>query len=88
FWPGSGPILEPAFYAYCVPEPDGLKLVRVRPAEAFYHSGLNEFVLTYEAARKSAAPDQAIHAFIDSTYQQAATLAHWDRAALERAGGK
>jgi hypothetical protein len=84
FWPGSGPILEPAFYAYCVPEPNGLKGAHVKPTEAFYHTELNEFILTYDAARKAASPDAAIHAFVDSTYQQAATLAHWDRAALER----
>jgi hypothetical protein len=24
FWPGSGPLLEPTFYAYAVPEPEGL----------------------------------------------------------------
>jgi len=28
FWPGSGPLLEPAFYAYCVPEPAGSRLLR------------------------------------------------------------
>ena len=84
FWPGSGPLLEPAFYAYCVPEPNGFKSAAVRPAEAFYHKELNEFVLTYDAARTAASPEQAIHAFVDSTYEQAATLAHWDRPALER----
>ncbi|MGH9175321.1 MAG: DUF5996 family protein, partial [Vicinamibacterales bacterium] len=25
FWPGRGPVLEPAFYAYAVPEPEGFK---------------------------------------------------------------
>jgi len=84
FWPGSGPLLQPAFYAYCVPEPDGLKSALIRPAEAFYHKELNEFILPYDAARNAASPDDAIHAFVDSTYEQAATLAHWDRAALER----
>src|SRR5437762_93973 len=32
FWPGSGPVLEPAFYAYAVPEPAGFKEAAVRPA--------------------------------------------------------
>ena len=32
FWPGSGPILEPMFYAYAVPEPLGLKDAAVRPS--------------------------------------------------------
>jgi hypothetical protein len=88
FWPGSGPVLEPTFYAYCVPEPDGLKAARVQPAAAYYHAVLNEFVLPYDAARAATSPDAAIHAFIDSSYERAATLAHWDRAALERGPGR
>jgi Family of unknown function (DUF5996) len=87
FWPGSGPVLEPVFYAYCVPEPNGLKNARVQPAEAFYHSELNEFILPYNAARTAASPAKVIHAFIDSTYERAATLANWDRASLERRSG-
>jgi hypothetical protein len=84
FWPGSGPLLEPAFYAYAAPEPAGLKDVRVRPDAAYYHGELGEFILPYEAVRKADVPDTAIHAFIDSTYEHAAGLARWDRAALER----
>lgn len=84
FWPGSGPILEPTFYAYAVPEPDGLKTARVKPDAAFYHKELGEFVLPYEAVRTSGSPDGAIRQFVDSTYEAAATLAKWDRAALER----
>jgi hypothetical protein len=84
FWPGSDPILEPAFYAYAVPEPAGLKAARVRPDAAYYHANLNEFVLPYDAVRLASSPDEALVAFIDSTYTQAATLGHWDRAALER----
>ncbi len=83
FWPGSGPVLELAFYAYAVPEPDGLKEARVRPDAAFYHRELNEFILPYEAVRTAASPDEAILAFMDSTYEQAATLGKWNRAALE-----
>jgi hypothetical protein len=84
FWPGSAAFPEPAFYAYCVPEPAGLKSALIQPAAAGYNTALGEFILPYEAARSSASPQAAIHAFIDSTYEQAATLAHWDRAALER----
>src|SRR5215217_4430426 len=58
FWFGSGPVLEPAFYAYAVPEPDGLKTARVRPAAAFYHSEMGEFILPYEAVRTAAAPEE------------------------------
>ena len=83
FWPGSGLVLEPAFYAYAAPEPPGLKEARVDPAAAFYHRELGEFILPYEAVRSAADPDAAIRTFVDSTYEQAATLAHWDRKNLE-----
>jgi hypothetical protein len=83
FWPGSAPLLEPAFYAYAVPEPAGLKEARVEPAAAYYHRDLGEFILPYEAVRASADPERAIRLFVDSTYERAATLAGWDRAALE-----
>jgi len=85
FWPGSGPVLEPAFYAYAVPEPAGLKEARVQPEAAFYHRELNEFILPYDAVRQAESPDAMIRAFIDSTYARAADLAHWDRKALDRA---
>jgi len=83
FWPGSAPLLEPAFYAYAVPEPPGFKTAAVQPDGAYYHTGLNEFILPYEAVRRAASPEAALAAFVDSTYGQAATLAGWDRTALE-----
>jgi hypothetical protein len=83
FWPGSGLLLEPAFYSYAVPEPPGLKEARVLPEAAYYHRELGEFILPYEAVRNAASPDEAILAFVDSTYDRAATLGDWDRAALE-----
>ena len=64
FWPGSGPMMEPAFYAYAVPEPDGLKGARVSPAAAYYHRELNEFILPYEAVRRgglAGAHDRRVH---------------------------
>ena len=84
FWPGSGPVLEPAFYAYAVPEPAGLKEAAVQPSAAYYHRELGEFILPYEAVRTAPDPTAAIRAFIDSTYERAAALGRWDRAALER----
>ena len=84
FWPGSGPVLEPAFYTYAVPEPDGLKTARVEPEAAFYHRELNEFILPYDAVRTARAPAAAIAAFIDSTYAAAAERSGWDRAELDR----
>jgi len=84
FWPGGDPVFEPAFYSYAVPEPAGFKTVRVEPAATFYHNGLGEFILPYDAVRKAASPDQALTQFVESTYAQAATLGKWDRAALDR----
>ena len=84
FWPGSGPVQDPAFYAYAVPAPAGFEQIAVRPAAAFYHRELGEFILPYEPVRTAADPDAAIREFLDSTYTQAATLAGWDRLALER----
>ena len=84
FWPGSAPVLEPAFYAYAVPEPAGLKTAHVEPDAAFYHSTLSEFLLPYEAVRAARSPDGAISAFVASTYDATATLGNWDRAAFDR----
>ena len=84
FWPGSGPLLEPTFYSYAVPEPEGFKTATVRPAGAYYHQELGEFVLPYEVVRTAQSPDRAILDFVASTYDRAATLARWDRASLER----
>jgi hypothetical protein len=84
FWPGNDALPEPVFYAYAVPEPAGLKDAAISPAAAYYHRELGEFILPYAAVRAAADPAAMLTEFIESTYQQAATLAHWDRAALER----
>jgi uncharacterized protein DUF5996 len=84
WWPGGGTVLEPVFYAYAAPEPPGLKEAHVGPEAAYYHREMGEFLLPYDGVRRSASPDAAITEFIDSTYEAAARLAHWDRAALER----
>jgi hypothetical protein len=84
WWPGSGAVDEPAFYAYTAPEPDGFKTAHVEPAAAFYSHDFSEFVLPYEAVRTAAAPEDALYAFLRTTYDAGATLARWDREALER----
>jgi hypothetical protein len=84
FWPGSGALLEPALYAYAVPDPPGFKDAKVRPEAAFFHRELGEFILPYEAVRNAASPEAAVRAFVESTYDEGANLAKWDRAALER----
>jgi hypothetical protein len=84
FWPGSGTVKEPAFYAYAAPEPDGLKQAAIQPAAAYYNTDFGEFILPYEAVRTSASPGADLNAFLVSTYDRAADLAGWDRAKLER----
>ena len=84
FWPGSGPVQEPAFYAYAVPAPAGFDTIPVKPPAAFYHQELGEFILPYEAVRSARDPDHALREFIESTYSGAASLAGWDRPLLER----
>jgi len=83
FWPGAG-LGEAAFYSYAYPEPSGFSEYRVRPDGAYYHKGLREYILPYEAVRTADAPDTVLLAFLQSTYEAAADLAGWDRDALER----
>jgi hypothetical protein len=85
WWPGGGPVNEPAFYAYAAPEPAGLKTAAVQPAAACYNTDLSEFILSYEGVRTSAAPEADLRAFLRTTYDAAAALARWDRGSLERA---
>jgi hypothetical protein len=83
FWPGAG-LGEPSFYAYAYPEPDGFKDYAVKPKEAYYNKDWGEFVLPYEAVRLAESPDETLLAFLQSTYEAAATLSRWDRDSLER----
>lgn len=84
FWPGSGAVQEPAFYAYAAPQPDGLERAAVSPAAAYYHRDMSEFILPYDAVRTSASPAGELTAFLESTYDAAAELAGWNRSSLER----
>jgi hypothetical protein len=72
------------FYAYAYPEPEGFAGFPVRPDAASYSTELGEFILPYEAVRTAGDPDGVLLDFLQSTYEAAADLAHWDRAALER----
>jgi hypothetical protein len=45
---------------------------------------LSQFILLYEDVRQTTTPDDVLLEFLQSTYEAGATLAHWDRAALER----
>jgi hypothetical protein len=82
-WPGGGRVDEAVFYAYAVPEPAGLREAKISPPEAAYASNLGEFLLPYEAVRRSADPDRALLDFMETTYVAAAELAGWDIQALQ-----
>ena len=83
FWSGSEALPEPAFYAYLYPEPPAYKNAEVQPKEAYYHETLREFILPYKAVQQSNAPEEVLSSFLDSTYEIGASLAEWDRLALE-----
>ncbi|MGN2245610.1 DUF5996 family protein [Frateuria sp. GZRR35] len=57
-----------------MPQPGGLDQAAVQPEAAYFDPSLSEFILPYEAVR----------AFMQSTWQQAAKLGRWDLAGLER----
>jgi hypothetical protein len=84
FWPGSPQAPEAVFYSYAYPEPPGYADAPVGPAGAFYHREMGEFFLPYQAMRAAPDPDAALLEFLQSSYEAAANLARWDRAALER----
>jgi hypothetical protein len=84
WWPGGGDVAHPAFYSYAAPEPAGFKDATVKPAQAAYSEQLKEFILSYEDVRTAADPRAALLDFCQSTYEAAAKLADWDRAALEK----
>ncbi|MDQ6860039.1 MAG: DUF5996 family protein [Verrucomicrobiota bacterium] len=86
FWPGNESMPEPIFYSYAYPMPEGFAESVVEPAAASWKATLREFVLPYEAVRNSAAPEETLLKFLQSTYEAAATCASWDRDALEHHG--
>lgn len=83
FWPGGSSLPEPVFYSYAYPAPPGFAKASVQPNEAYFFEPLGEFVLPYEAVRAATDPEQALWAFMQSTYEAAADLGQWNRAELE-----
>jgi hypothetical protein len=84
WWPGNGGFDAPMFYAYASPEPPGFRESKVLPAAASYNTQIGEFLLPYDAVRNSADPAAMLMDFFQSTYEAAANLGRWDRAALEK----
>ena len=58
--------------------------VRCVPHAARYSAEAREFILPYAAVRTASAPERDVLEFLQSTYEAAADLGKWDRAALER----
>jgi hypothetical protein len=83
FWPGGALAPYPLFYSYAYPEPDGFARAPLQPPEARYDPSLHEFVLPYDAICEADMPEERLLAFLQSTYEAAADLGHWDRKALE-----
>lgn len=89
FWPGgAGAEGGPFFYSYAYPVPEGFGAAKVQPEAARWDDALGEFVLDYEAIRTAPDPDAALMRFLASTYEAAAILGRWDRAALECTTGR
>jgi hypothetical protein len=82
FWAGGVTAAEPFFYSYIYPEPDGYRSAGV--AHGKFEKAYGEFVLPYADVRAADEPERMLMEFFQSTYDAAADLANWDRAALER----
>lgn len=83
FWAGGAATEEPFFYSYIYPEPKGYRSATVTHGR--FDETFGEFVLPYANVRAASDPDRMLTEFLQSAYEAAAGLAHWDRAALERA---
>jgi hypothetical protein len=86
WWPGTpgSPIEEPSFYAYAYPEPTNYPQASVLPGTCRYDNTMREWVLPYEVMRTAEDPNAVLLNFLQESYDAAADLGGWDRAALER----
>jgi hypothetical protein len=83
FWPGDERFARPAFFAYAYPKPDGIERAEILPTAASWNEEIGEFLLPYDDVRTSPSPAEDLLTFCRSTYEAAATVAGWDREALE-----
>jgi hypothetical protein len=79
FWAGGGPVDDAAFYSYAYPGPEGFSDAQVEPEVAYWDRDFGEFILPYEAVRTATDPEATLMAFLESTYNAAASLGDWDR---------
>jgi hypothetical protein len=84
FWPGGSGVDGAAYYAYAAPEPAGFSEYKMKPATAFYHPHLREYLLMYDDVRSADSPKETLMQFLQTTYEAAANLGKWDRKSLER----
>jgi predicted GNAT family acetyltransferase len=84
FWPGGTGMDHPVFYAYAYPEPQGYANAKIDVPEAYYDNTWKEFLLPYDAVRRSPNPDRTLFTFLQCSYEAGAKLGKWERAALER----
>ena len=82
FWPGNAALPQPAFFAYAYPKPDAIEGAAIQPATAAWNPALGEFILLYDAVRRSSNPRQAILDFAESTFIAGASRQRWDPALL------
>jgi hypothetical protein len=82
FWPGSGNIDAPAYYAYAAPEPLGYNMGPVQPRQAFYNTPTHGYILMLNSIKERL--DQTVLDFCQSTYDLGSTLGNWDQAILEK----
>jgi hypothetical protein len=74
FWPGGGE--EGAYYAYRYPDLPGYRDAAV-PDEAHWDDALGEFILPFEAVRRSSDPDALVQEFLRATFDAAEGGDHW-----------
>lgn len=82
FWPGSDAFPRAAFYSYAYPEPLGFRDCPT-VGDASFNTNLGEFILPYDAVRRTLSPDALLLDFLNTTYVAAANCGNWDRTALE-----
>lgn len=88
FWPGGAGADDAMFYSYAYPAPKGFSDRKVEPADAWFDETLGEFLLPYEAVRRSGDPERTLLLFLDSTYRAAADTGNWPRVDLECEQGR
>jgi len=83
FWPGSKDFPNPVFYSYVYPTPDNFSKHTVLPKQAYYSPEMGEYFLNYADVQKAEDPEKMLLDFLKTTYQAAATTAHWDKDLLK-----